>query len=90
MSRALRPLLLAAVAALLLVCVPAWAGNGGCPMCKESAAALGDDGQQALNVGIFMLMGAVALALGTLGWLLLRRIRTDAIRHAVPGLPPVS
>lgn len=49
----------------------------GCPLCKESASALGEGGQQALNTGILFLMVPVLLMFGMIFSFAVKRLRTE-------------
>lgn len=72
------PALAAGVLLLTLLGLPVQADGGGCPMCKASASALGEDGQRSLNYGILMMMVPVSLAFGTIGYLLFKRRQSAA------------
>jgi len=46
-------------------------------LCKESASALGEGGQQALNTGILFLMVPVLLMFGMIFSFAVKRLRTE-------------
>ena len=78
---------------VLVSCEAAWAQ--GCPMCRESASTLGEEGQQALNLGILMLLIPPVLILGAVlaGVLYYARLdkqREDDRRPEISLLPPIT
>ncbi|MCZ7645769.1 MAG: hypothetical protein M5U26_10875 [Planctomycetota bacterium] len=86
MTRILKRLGLLALA-LALAAPSAFAQ--GCPMCRENAAALPAEGQQAMNLGILLLVVPPLLFLGACIVTLVRYARADAGSQG-PSLPRVT
>ncbi|MCK6474631.1 MAG: hypothetical protein L6R28_23170 [Planctomycetes bacterium] len=75
MRTALRLRLSALVAGLAVAAAPVFAGT--CPMCREAAKAMGEDGQRGLNWGILVLVVAAATMFCGLFLAIKRRVHAD-------------
>ena len=75
MRAALRLRLSALAVSLAAAAGPLFAGT--CPMCREAAKALGENGQRGFNWGILMLVIASATMFGGLFLAIRRRIHAD-------------
>lgn len=75
MRAALRLRLCALAAGLAVGAAPLFAGT--CPMCREAAKAMGEDGQRGLNWGILILVAAAATMFGGLFLAIRRRVHAD-------------
>ncbi|MBE7463755.1 MAG: hypothetical protein HS116_09640 [Planctomycetes bacterium] len=85
MRRTLRTLAACAVAGLLAA-PAAWAQ--GCPMCREAAGALPAEGQQALNLGILMLLLPPLAVMLTFTYGVYRYIKADRLAAGTPDVNP--
>lgn len=75
MRSALRLRLSALAAGLAAAAAPLFAGT--CPMCREAAKAMGENGQRGLNWGILMLIVAATTMFGGLFLAIKRRFHAD-------------
>ncbi len=79
--------ILAACAVTAFLSAPAaWAQ--GCPMCREAAGALPAEGQQALNLGILMLLLPPLAVMLTFTYGVYRYIKADRLAASAPGVGP--